>query len=66
MRNLLTPQGITALLTILSMIAALFGRSQLAGFFSDPDTVQTVLGIAALFGIGLQAVLPPVVEPPKS
>lgn len=65
MRNLFTPQGITALLTILSMIAALFGKSALAEWFSDTETVQTVLGILGLLGIGAQALLPPVADTTK-
>lgn len=60
MSKLFTVQGITAMLTIASMIAALFGKSTLAAWFSNPETVQTILGIASLFGIGAQALLPPV------
>lgn len=65
MRNLWTPQGITALLTILSMIAALFGKTTLASWLNDDGTIQTFLGIAGLFGIGVQALLPPITEAKK-
>lgn len=65
MSKLLTPAGITAALTIISMVAALFGKAQLAAFFNDTETVQTILGIAALFGIGAQALMPSVTEEKK-
>ena len=65
MSKLLTPAGITAVLTAIATILALFGKDQIANFFQDPGTIQTILGIAAIFGIGAGAVLPSVNDDSK-
>lgn len=65
MSKLFTAQGITAILTAIATVLALFGKDQLSAFFTDPGTVQTILGIAAIFGIGGQALLPAVTDDTK-
>lgn len=54
LKKLLTPGFITSLLGVLAVLAGFFGQSALQAFFTDTDTVQSILtivgSIAALFG----------------
>lgn len=63
--KLFTVQGITAILTAAATLLALFGQNALSTWFSDPGTVQTILGILAVFGVGAQSVMPAVTDDTK-
>jgi hypothetical protein len=50
MSKYITAGTVTALLSVLAIIAGAFGKSALAAFFNDPSTSQTVLTVAGAIG----------------
>lgn len=45
-----TPGTVTAVLSVLALIAGLFGKPALQTFLADPDTAQSVLQAVGLVG----------------
>lgn len=58
MQKYLTAGNITAVLSVLAILAGAFGKSALATFLNDPSTTQALLTAGGAIGTLVSGVLP--------